>query len=1103
MKTLNKSILLLFVPVIFILLASSNGSPGGRTGSVGDNGQNCTGCHTGTPQNATSWITSNIPPTGYVPGQTYTITATGTHNGVVKFGFELTAENSAGAKVGTFIITNSTQTKLVNQNKAVTHLAAGTTPTGNTKTWSMNWIAPNPGAGDVTFYAALNAANGNGNNSGDVIYLTSTTVQEQALGVEVTFRVDMSNETVSPLGVHIAGNFQGWIPSASMMNPVGDNIYELTFNLTPGSTALYKFINGNTWANVEPILGPCTTGNDNNRFLLVPETNTVLPEVCFGSCNICNPPVVDVTFQVDMSQQTISPQGVFLVGTFNNWNQTANPMNPIGDNIYSLTLSLGSGDYHKYKFKNGAAWETVPGACAQGGDRFIIVPSVSSTLDAVCYGSCYPCGPPPVPVQVTFQVDMSNETVSPSGIHIAGGFQGWDPGATLMTNAGDNIYVFTTTLNSGTYQEYKFVNGTTWEQSENLPPECSNSNNRYFTVPQTNATLDLVCYGSCGPCPGPVEVNMTFLVDMSEQTVSPDGVHLVLQGGNLLLNPMVDMGNGTYSVTLTFIENDSINYKFANGATVQSYEVIPAECRVGTPFTGGYWRKVIAPSYDLTLDAVCFAECGPCDPVNVTFRVDMTNEVVSEDGVHLAGSFQGWNASNTPMTDMGNGIWEVTVVFAANQYAEFKYINGNDFAFAESVPEECGVDDTFGGFNRFFTVPQEDVVLDLVCFGSCEECVIPVEVEVTFSVDMTNEVVSPDGVFISGSFQGWISDATPMTPVGENIYTYTATLTTGDYYEFKYLNGPSFDYAEIVPEACGQNGNRFLTVPENGISLNPVCFGGCGECPVLVAVTFQVDMSLQEVSPDGVHLVGDFQGWNPETTPLTNIGDEIYTVEIILPAGTYQTYRYINGNSYETGIVENVPAECGVDDGFGGLKRFFDVPLEPTILDLVCFGYCGTCPLQHAITLPAGWSGLSSYLLPETTDIEALLSAILPELIIIQTMTEFYYPAGGTNTIENWESQSAYQIKLTDEVTLTITGQPEPNKTLQLNEGWNLIPVISDEPLAVVDLFANVANSVDLVKAVADVNVFWPAYNINTIGLLQPGKAYFVKMSAPGVIIFP
>lgn len=180
MKT--KGLLYLIIPAGSMILASwilsSGGSPGGKSGSPGDGGTSCTQCHAGTAQQASEWITSNIPATGYVPGQTYTITATGTHNGVQKFGFEVTAEDFGSTKKGTFIITNAAQTKLVNGAKAVTHTSGGTTPFGNSKTWTFDWTAPVAGTGQVTFYGAFNAANGNGSNSGDVIYLSSAAFNE-------------------------------------------------------------------------------------------------------------------------------------------------------------------------------------------------------------------------------------------------------------------------------------------------------------------------------------------------------------------------------------------------------------------------------------------------------------------------------------------------------------------------------------------------------------------------------------------------------------------------------------------------------------------------------------------------------------------------------------------------------------------------------------------------------------------------------------------------------------------------------------------------------------------------------------------------------------
>ncbi len=196
---MKKAIYLLFtVAGLFFLLTSelmySSGSPGGKTGSPGDGGTTCTQCHSGTATAQAGWITSDIPADGYEPGQTYTITATGTHPGVGKFGFELTSEDAGASKVGTLVVTNATETMLINSNNAITHKNAGTTPTGDSKSWSFDWTAPAAGTGEVTFYAAFNAANGNGNNQGDVIY-TSTLPVAESSGVQTGITVNLTGMT--------------------------------------------------------------------------------------------------------------------------------------------------------------------------------------------------------------------------------------------------------------------------------------------------------------------------------------------------------------------------------------------------------------------------------------------------------------------------------------------------------------------------------------------------------------------------------------------------------------------------------------------------------------------------------------------------------------------------------------------------------------------------------------------------------------------------------------------------------------------------------------------------------------------------------------------
>ncbi|NCA87308.1 MAG: hypothetical protein EOM83_17405, partial [Clostridia bacterium] len=119
--------------------------------------------------------------------------------------------------------------------------------------------------------------------------------------------------------------------------------------------------------------------------------------------------------------------------------------------------------------------------------------------------------------------------------------------------------------------------------------------------------------------------------------------------------------------------------------------------------------------------------CVDCDAptADITFQVDMSNEEVSLDGVHVVGSFQGWNPGSSLMSDAGNGIYTFTATINVGEHVLYKFINGNDWPFSEVVPADCGEDDGFGGYNRYLDVAEENTVLEVVCFGSCDACVTP------------------------------------------------------------------------------------------------------------------------------------------------------------------------------------------------------------------------------------------------------------------------------------------------------------------------------------------------------------------------------------------
>ncbi|MEC8663027.1 MAG: hypothetical protein VXY03_04050, partial [Bacteroidota bacterium] len=83
---------------------------------------------------------------------------------------------------------------------------------------------------------------------------------------------------------------------------------------------------------------------------------------------------------------------------------------------------------------------------------------------------------------VTLTVDMTNEMVSTDGIHVAGNFQGWEPGGTPMMDNGDGTWSYTFTSDTAATYQYKFVNGNMWGSDESVPAACAFDNNRQITV---------------------------------------------------------------------------------------------------------------------------------------------------------------------------------------------------------------------------------------------------------------------------------------------------------------------------------------------------------------------------------------------------------------------------------------------------------------------------------------------------------------------------------------------------------------------------------------------------------------------------------------------
>lgn len=387
--------------------------------------------------------------------------------------------------------------------------------------------------------------------------------------VSVTFQVDMTGITIGPGGVFLAGNFQGWNSTANPMSDVnGDNIYELTLSIGINQTIQYKFINGVSWESGNTECGVDDTFGGFNRTLDITSADVIVPVVCFNSCSACpgsvagctNPVACNfnpsstlddgscilvgdacddgnvgttgdvltsncicagtplttpfnITFQVDMTTQSgfTTPE---VNGTFNNWCGNCAPMSDAnGDGIWELTIPLLAGNY-EFKF-SADAWAMQENLIAGSSctvtngiftNRTLVV-SGDAVLPVVCWGACVDCSQATPYYDVTFAVDMNQQTgfTTPE---LNGTFNNWCGNCTPMSDAnGDGIWNVTLTLLQGTY-EYKFSTDN-WTGQETLTPgdPCTittdNFTNRLLNL-TSDIVLDPVCYGSCSACFNPV-----------------------------------------------------------------------------------------------------------------------------------------------------------------------------------------------------------------------------------------------------------------------------------------------------------------------------------------------------------------------------------------------------------------------------------------------------------------------------------------------------------------------------------------------------------------------------------------------------------------------
>ena len=201
MQSISRKIVLVKLSVVFVAVilaafgftkysgkyhkvdAASSGPSPSYTNAP--NESNCTVCHADFPVNSgTGNVALNGVPANYLPNQAIPLTVTVSQSDGVLYGFQMTAIDSSGNRIGTYTIPaqNPAQLQVVSglvgqegfDRRYIEHTSQGITPSQfGSKSWNFTWNAPNRRVGKISFYIAGNAANSDGSSAGDYIYTNS------------------------------------------------------------------------------------------------------------------------------------------------------------------------------------------------------------------------------------------------------------------------------------------------------------------------------------------------------------------------------------------------------------------------------------------------------------------------------------------------------------------------------------------------------------------------------------------------------------------------------------------------------------------------------------------------------------------------------------------------------------------------------------------------------------------------------------------------------------------------------------------------------------------------------------------------------------------
>ncbi len=380
-------------------------------------------------------------------------------------------------------------------------------------------------------------------------------------------------------------------------------------------------------------------------------------------------------------------------------------------------------------------------------------------------------------VNTTFTVDMSEALaagVVVDTVFVRGTFNSWDKSNVAAPN-GDGTYSATIEVPAGPAEFLYYVAaGDLWEEMR-ITDECVTTTfdadgtaftNRFAVM--TDGGEINTCWNSCYACDE--RASLTFNLGFAGNVTPEDEVYLAgggnfdTPGGRFLMTD--EDGDGVYSITIERGIGFSSFYTFANGNCPDfscKESIVGQDCSDPDNFDD----RFLEPLTGDTEVSTCFGECTTdtncteLDLFTVNFAVDMSNEIVADEGVFFIGENTNWN-EELMLDDDGDGVYNITFDLEGGSY-EYLFKNGNGIVeiFNDGDPCTSTFDDGNGNIfiNRIVEVNGIDNIPEAPCFNSCQECITSTnELEINNNLSTLTPSIS-SGIFqlefLNGSVDHW------------------------------------------------------------------------------------------------------------------------------------------------------------------------------------------------------------------------------------------------------------------------------------------------------------------------------------------------------------